>query len=545
MFPLTDADYEKLRTEVATASLAALKDLEEISQLQEKIVEGENGHSERLEILLDRVKEAPRFIVRTLTGASQTYRRVSLSQLKKIVSKWLGTLPYFVKLVNTDGHDVQHSFDTFTLIKGPIYLAALNTESVEIQSLRNAPRRLWQDVLSHGVNEGDERVIEFVTRLPENVIEEGQSWLLFFAAEVGWSTLISQLPRVNLEHTDHFRCTPLHRASHYGHCNVAEALLEKKSCVDSRTFDGYTPLITASFRDNLDLVRLLINHQAEINTQSNSGITALYGASRGNQTHILEFLLQSNADIHSSPLHASPLLEACRCASPMLVEKLIQNNANVNVKDAEGFFPLFVGALTARSEVVEILLNGNAAVNTQCKLGRSALYMASFHGHMDIVRLLLDYEADVTIKTQNMVSPLGASLEGFSSLATRLMTQTHTSQLVHGNSRSQKLQNIRSVISQLLEAGALLDASVQINYQEFCQISQQFHFHPDSTDDRTSLMTYCLQEHAKIIQCMQPLLKKEMVLQDKNEDGTVVLQEIKEECEELESTEETAETLDD
>jgi len=72
-----------------------------------------------------------------------------------------------------------------------------------------------------------------------------------------------------------------------------------------------------------------------------------------------------------------------------IVELLLANKADVNVRDKNGWVPLDWAALDGNKEIVELLLASKADVNARNNGDFTPLYEAELGDHKDIVKLLL------------------------------------------------------------------------------------------------------------------------------------------------------------
>jgi ankyrin repeat protein len=60
---------------------------------------------------------------------------------------------------------------------------------------------------------------------------------------------------------------------------------------------------------------------------------------------------------------------ACEHGAKALVHWLLQNNANVNCQDKDGWYPIHIAAQEGHADIVKILLQHGANVNCQHKDG--------------------------------------------------------------------------------------------------------------------------------------------------------------------------------
>ena len=89
------------------------------------------------------------------------------------------------------------------------------------------------------------------------------------------------------------------------------------------------------------------------------------------------------------------LIEAARGKYTQIVSLLLDNEANVNAKDAHGQTALIWASVEGHIDIVSILLDNGANVNTKDNRGDTSLILASKKGFARIVEILLERGADV------------------------------------------------------------------------------------------------------------------------------------------------------
>jgi len=92
------------------------------------------------------------------------------------------------------------------------------------------------------------------------------------------------------------------------------------------------------------------------------------------------------------------LIKASEKGDIKKVTLLLENGADVNTKDNDGWTPLMHAAEKGHKEVVELLIEKGADVNIQDEDGWTALMFASQNGHKEVVELLIEKGADVNAK---------------------------------------------------------------------------------------------------------------------------------------------------
>ncbi len=101
------------------------------------------------------------------------------------------------------------------------------------------------------------------------------------------------------------------------------------------------------------------------------------------------------------------LIQAVMAGDGDKVKELLDNGADVDVRDRNGMTPLILAAKKGRSQIVRLLLEKGADVNAQDEvMGWTALILASALGYKSVVKLLLENGADVSIKDKNGMTAL-------------------------------------------------------------------------------------------------------------------------------------------
>lgn len=198
--------------------------------------------------------------------------------------------------------------------------------------------------------------------------------------------------------------TPLH------HCStpeVAAVLLRHGADVNHKNKDGETPLISALKKNLFDVAEFLVDHGADINViEKKTGKTPLcffvsvefnekllkmganpnvvveekhgkytplhYAAIYGYTDHA-QLLIDYGADVNSLAADKAPL---CSAQSPEMVNFLLDNGADIEIKNNNQETPLFY-AVFGDVDVVQALVKRGANIHALDKSGNTILHYPS------------------------------------------------------------------------------------------------------------------------------------------------------------------------
>ena len=173
--------------------------------------------------------------------------------------------------------------------------------------------------------------------------------------------------------------TALLKACAYRQMDVVKVLLD--SGADPAIADkiGYSSLHAAvDGRCSLDTLQALINHGAYIDAKRKDGTNALLRACNTGQSESVLFLLQAGADVNIVKLDGKTILYHAvhgKCSKEAL-QKIIQSGVSVDAANNKGETALICACYTAQAEAVKCLLENGADPNISDPEGYTSLHAA-------------------------------------------------------------------------------------------------------------------------------------------------------------------------
>lgn len=164
------------------------------------------------------------------------------------------------------------------------------------------------------------------------------------------------------------------------------------------TLEG--PLRKAAGNGNEEHVRILLDAGADAHYSE-----MMYRAIENGHANIAEMLLDAGADANYKPYvtEESALCLAIEQKNASLTKKLIQNGANTNVTDDNGWTPLAYAVKRGNIHLVKLLLEHGADTNmiipdASCP---TPLFIATSHDNLFIMQSLINAGADVNLRNDS------------------------------------------------------------------------------------------------------------------------------------------------
>ncbi len=158
-------------------------------------------------------------------------------------------------------------------------------------------------------------------------------------------------------------------------------------------------MISIRHHDNLPMVQFLLDKGADLHyRQPSTGWNAVTYAALHDYPKILTCLFEKGAlmGVNNADRHA--LMYAVKYEHLECVRVLLQNGANINVRDSKGQTALIRATRQAHTPLLTLLLNHSPNLDDRDRRGMTALMYAMSQGSVDIAARLYEAGADDTLR---------------------------------------------------------------------------------------------------------------------------------------------------
>jgi len=119
------------------------------------------------------------------------------------------------------------------------------------------------------------------------------------------------------------------------------------------------------------------------------------------------------------------LLQATQLEDKKAILALLQQGADINVRDAQGRTPVMIATYQHNTDMVSTLLQAGANVNIRDNNKENPLLHSAAQGWLDILRLAIDAHADTSLTNRfGGISIIPASERGHVEIVRELLTRT-------------------------------------------------------------------------------------------------------------------------
>lgn len=211
-----------------------------------------------------------------------------------------------------------------------------------------------------------------------------------------------------LQENDSLSCDDFQFTCEYGTPEEVKEAIKNGADINCQDEDlGWTPLMSAILNESAqEIVTLLVEAGANINLTDWEGMNALMLAADFKDVTLVQYLLDHGAkedvNVTEYKYGFSPLIWAAKnneTYGPEVIQALIKNGADVQLKDKNGFTAIFWAAMANSNErVIQTLIQNGADLNQIGPKNVTPLMGAiGMNNDINIVKVLLDAGADVTI----------------------------------------------------------------------------------------------------------------------------------------------------
>jgi uncharacterized protein len=199
--------------------------------------------------------------------------------------------------------------------------------------------------------------------------------------------------------------------------NLDALLTQNPALAKTRTSHQVSPLMLSCYYKKPEVTAILLKFLDEIN---------LFEASAAGKFEVVDHLV--NAHPEAINFYAedgfTPLGLACYFGQFEIARYLVLKGADVNMSSNNGFrvYPLHSAAAGDYTQIARMLIENNAQVNVKQQAGATALHSAAQNGNIDLLILLLEHGANVNVRMEGGKLPADLAREkGFIEIAEALV----------------------------------------------------------------------------------------------------------------------------
>ena len=222
----------------------------------------------------------------------------------------------------------------------------------------------------------------------------------------------------------------IHQAAEDGNIEAVKQHLASGTLVNAVNKYDETPLMISVIFDQMETLEFLISNNADVNLKNKDGESPLHVAG-GAKKELIEFLISNGADLNikdkydRTPLdlmekrgqfESARILRKHGCKNGSIqsaadggdteaVKDFLEGGIDVNANSKLGT-ALHRAVLRGHMDIVDLLINNGANVNLKSESGDTALHYAAKKNHIDIVEMLLKNGADINITGYRGLVPL-------------------------------------------------------------------------------------------------------------------------------------------
>jgi ankyrin repeat protein len=183
---------------------------------------------------------------------------------------------------------------------------------------------------------------------------------------------------------------------------MAEVLIAHKADVNAKDVSHRTPLHYAASSGNLEVAKVLLANKADVNAKGFYSSTALHTVAWNGNIAFARLLIENGANVNAVDKFGTPLIAAIEDHRDM-VELLLNNKADVQMKNGDGFAPIH---LAGSKDIAQLLFSHGAKLDTSGYHERTPLHQAAMRNRNDVVEWLCTKGVKVNVVDSDGQTPL-------------------------------------------------------------------------------------------------------------------------------------------
>ena len=186
-------------------------------------------------------------------------------------------------------------------------------------------------------------------------------------------------------------------AANYRQYDIWKMILDTKIVdVNWKRQSGYSILMEAIFAHDDEMLKFLLECGANVNDKHLNNWTTAMIAVKERSLKMLKTLLEYEFDginEQTDPDGYSALLLAVNQdikdeLKYRMVEALLDEGADPNLRSSDGIAPLHVTAMAGNKKICELLINAGADVSLVGKLNKNCLHYAAMSGNIEVAKMI-------------------------------------------------------------------------------------------------------------------------------------------------------------
>ena len=250
-------------------------------------------------------------------------------------------------------------------------------------------------VLGHAASGGHKEIVELLIAESADVnakSDDGRT-PLHFAATSGHKEIVELLisKGANVNEEDVSGNTPLHYAAVGGSKEVGELLIAEGADVNANGVDGVTPLDVAELGKHPETADLLRKHGGKTGKELKAAGKPTEPVAEAAKVEPVAEATQPEPPTAKAPVISTyfTIHAAAAIGNIEAVKQHLAAETNVNTKDNKGDqTPLHYASVMGHEEIVELLIDNDADVNLKCSTGDTPLDWAMNFNHIETASIL-------------------------------------------------------------------------------------------------------------------------------------------------------------